>query len=138
MLVDVLGSRQPAGHGPNDAGTRISDAFEAEGVSVVRVAHAAAACERLAISMPQVVVVLGALRDDERDALADRAMAVGALVLHVDPAVDAETLDALVERAAQVARERSLARDGSGRPGALESVPPASVEEIDSGWGESR
>ena len=66
--------------GPNgDVADKVAIGFEHAYMRVVRVGHAAAACERLAVAMPQVVVVLGTLRADERDALSDRATAVGAL-----------------------------------------------------------
>ncbi|MDB5219199.1 MAG: hypothetical protein JWO86_7126 [Myxococcaceae bacterium] len=107
--------------------------FSQARVHVVRVMHSAAACERLAVSMPQVVVVLGTLRADERDALADRATAVGALLMYFDPELDAETLQDLVARAAQAAVERKLVRDESGPAGAV-SEPPGADEDVDSKW----
>jgi hypothetical protein len=102
-------------------------------VNVVRAVHAAAACERLAVAMPQVVVVLGTLRADEREALADRATAVGALLMYFDPELDAETLQDLVGRAAQAAIERKLLRDESGPAGAV-SEPPGADDDVDSKW----
>ena len=114
---------------------RVASRFEEAHVKVVRVAHAAAACERLAVAMPQVVVVLGTLRSDERDALSDRATAVGALLMYVDPELDAETLEELVARAAQAAIERKLLRDESGPAGALAGAPSDEDEaEVDSKW----
>jgi hypothetical protein len=111
--------------GPNGGVVdRVTSRFEKELVNVVRVGHAAAACERLAVAMPQVVLVLGALHARERDELVDRATAVGALVMYIDPELDAETLEQLVARAAQLALERKFTRD---------SVPvgpaPAEAEE---------
>ena len=111
----------------------VAEYFALARVRVVRVVHAAAACERLAVSMPQVVVVLGTLRADERDALADRATAVGALLMYFDPELDAETLQDLVARAAQAAVERKLVRDESGPAGAV-SEPPGADEDLDSKW----
>jgi hypothetical protein len=120
--------------GPNGAvADKVTGGFESARVRVVRVGHAAAACERLAVAMPQVVVVLGTLRADERDALADRATAVGALLMYVDPELDQETLDELVARAAQAAFERKLQRDESGPAGSL-SDPPPSDDDVDSQW----
>jgi hypothetical protein len=121
--------------GPNgNVADNVTAGFEKARVRVLRVGHAAAACERLAIAMPQVVVVLGTLRADERDALADRATAVGALLMYVDPELDAETLDELVARAATAAIERKLQRDESGPAGSLSEPPPGADEEIDSQW----
>jgi hypothetical protein len=100
-------------------------------VRVVRVDHATAAYESLAVAMPQVVIVLGSLRADERNELADRATAVGALLMHVDPDLDPDALDDLVDRAAQAALERKLARDDDEK----EPGPPSSAEDdIDSHW----
>jgi hypothetical protein len=120
--------------GPNgDVADKVTTGFEYARVRVVRVGHAAAACERLAVAMPQVVVVVGTLRADERDALADRATAVGALVMYVDPELDGETVDELVARAAQAAIERKLVRDESGPAGAV-TEPPPNDEDVDSQW----
>ncbi len=121
---------------PNgEVADRVASRFEEAHVKVVRVGHAAAACERLAVAMPQVVVVLGTLRADERDALADRATAVGALLMYVDPELDAETLEELVARAAQAAIERKILRDESGPAGAFSEAPNADDEaEVDSKW----
>lgn len=90
---------------------RVTMIFQRSGIRCVRVAHVPAACERLAVAMPQVVVVLDNVRPDERDALADRATAVGALVLHLDPALDEETRDELIAGAAKVAGERRVLRE---------------------------
>ena len=121
---------------PNgEVADRVASRFEEAHVKVVRVGHAAAACERLAVAMPQVVVVLGTLRADERDALADRATAVGALLMYVDPELDAETLEELVARAAHAAIERKILRDESGPAGAFSEAPNADDEaEVDSKW----
>ena len=121
--------------GPNGAvADKVAASFEHAYIRVLRVGHAAAACERLAVAMPQVVVVLGTLRPDERDALADRATAVGALLMYVDPELDQETLDELVSRAATAAIERKLQRDDSGPAGAVSDAPTAEDEEVDSKW----
>lgn len=131
--------------GPGGPATeKIASGFEQYRVRVVRVAHAAAACERLAVSMPQVVVVIGTLRPDERDALADRATAVGALVLYVDPALDDETLTEIIGRAAQAAMDRKTSREksvlgASEPPGVdveidVELEPVEAPDDVDSGW----
>jgi len=120
--------------GPNGrAAEDVAEYFALARVRVVRVVHAAAACERLAVSMPQVVVVLGTLRADERDALVDRVTAVGALLMYFDPELDAETLQDLVARAAQAAVERKLVRDESGPAGAV-SEPPGADDDVDANW----
>jgi hypothetical protein len=118
---------------PSDVADRIIAGFAIAKVRVVRVNHAAAACERLAVAMPQVVLVLGPLHPDEHEALADRTTAVGALLMYVDHRVDQETLDDLVGRAALAAFERKLRRDESGPAGTV-SEPPAADEDLDSKW----
>ncbi|MDB4943137.1 MAG: hypothetical protein JWP97_2671 [Labilithrix sp.] len=121
--------------GPNsDVADRVTSRFEESNVKVVRAGHAAAACERLAVAMPQVVVVLGSLRADEREALADRATAIGALLMDMDPELDDETLGELVARAARAAIERKFARDESGPAGATEPPGEPDDDEVDSRW----
>lgn len=120
--------------GPDGAAAdKVATKFEHARLRVTRVNEAAVACEKLAVTMPQLVVVLGTLRPDERDALADRATAVGALVMYVDPALDEETLDELVGRAALAAIERKMRRDESGPAGAV-SEPPGPDDDVDSQW----
>jgi hypothetical protein len=107
--------------------------FERARVLLTRVASAAAACERMAVTMPQVVVLLGSVTLEERDALNDRATAVGALVMYVDPELDDASMQELVERAARTAIERSLQREQSSKayeattdpPDEATTVPPA-------------
>lgn len=109
--------------------------FERARVLLTRVASAAAACERMAVAMPQVVVLLGGVTLEERDALNDRATAVGALVMYVDPELDDASMQSLVERAARIAIERSLAREQSSTahetttspPDEATTVPPAAA-----------
>ncbi|MDB5212836.1 MAG: hypothetical protein JWO86_763 [Myxococcaceae bacterium] len=55
------------------------------GLIVKRVAHAHAACERIAVLLPRLVVVPAAMRSADLDMIEDRAAAVGAVVLHLDP-----------------------------------------------------
>ena len=126
MLVMLVA---PKGPFTDDVALR----FERARVLLTRVASAAAACERMAVAMPQVVVVLGDVTAEERDALNDRATAVGALVMYVDPALDEAALQSLVERAARVAIERSLAREQSSAPAEAEATtePPSAGVDID-------
>jgi hypothetical protein len=119
--------------GPDGAAAEnVTMRLERARLRVDHVTYASAACERLAVSMPQVVIVLGTLGPDEREALSDRATAVGALVMYVDPELDEETLQELVARAARAAIERKLQRDESGPAGAV-SEPPGS-DDVDSKW----
>lgn len=102
---------------------RATRRFEQARIRVVRAGHAAAAGERLAVAMPQLVLLIGELHPDEREMLGDRATAVGALVMHLDPALDDETLDPLLDRATEAALERRLLRDKEDY-GGLEVVEP--------------
>jgi hypothetical protein len=106
-------------------------------VHIVRVYLPSAACEALPVAMPQVVIVIGSLKSDERDALSDRATAVGALVVDVDPDLDDESLEALIGRAATAAITKKLLSDESGPAGASSSSTDAedeAEEDIDSKW----
>ena len=124
MLVMLVA---PKGPFADDVALR----FERARVLLTRAASAAAACERMAEAMPQVVVVLGVVTVEERDALNDRATAVGALVMVVDPSLDEAALQSLVERAARVAVERSLAREQSSAPVEATTEPPSAGVDVD-------
>lgn len=107
---------------------RVAAVFEAAYVRVVTAPSAGAAGNRLADVMPQVIVILGRLEPEERSELADRATAVGALVMYIDPELDAETLDEIVNRAVRTAVERRLRAQQDERPEKAES------DEVDGGW----
>jgi hypothetical protein len=72
---------------------------------VVRVAHTAAACERIPVVMPCVVVVDEALHPDERARIDDAVAAVGAQLLPIkqqpDPAELARIFREAGERASK-------------------------------------
>jgi hypothetical protein len=55
------------------------------GLKVYRVAHAHAAAERIAVLLPRLVVVSAVMSADELDMVLDRAKAVAAVVLLLDP-----------------------------------------------------
>jgi hypothetical protein len=126
----------------------IASCFEEAYVRMARVATLAEACERLPEAMPQVVVVLGSLRAEEHDALADRATAVGALVVEIAPLLDDATIAELARRAAKAAIDR-MSMSGEAAPtrpppaalpdAAPTRPPPAAVseppdEDVDSKW----
>lgn len=115
---------------------RVVTAFEQKRIVTLREDTIAAACERIAVDMPHVVLALVPPRDDaERDALAERALAVGALVVHLDPVMDAATFNEILENTVRAAIERKLLREeAESRTIRGGSEPPA--EEIDDGWGE--
>jgi len=71
-------------------------------------ASALAACERIPVIMPQVVVVLAGIGRAEADLLADGCVAVGAEVLRVTPAGDIAALGERLKDAANVALIRTL------------------------------
>ena len=93
--------------------TACSDALADGGLRVLRVGHIAAACERIPVVMPQLVVVPSTVGMEEAEMLADRCVAVGAEVLRIDPAgsPDAE-LTRTLKDAANMALIRFL-RGGS-------------------------
>lgn len=92
-----------------------ADALAEGGLRVLRVGHAAAACERLPVVMPQLVVVSAALNAADAEMLADRCVAVGAdvVALAVDAEVDAAGLRGRLKDAANIARARALQSGGS-------------------------
>lgn len=80
------------------------------GLKVLRVAHVAAACERIPVAMPQLVLVSTTLPSDDRETITDRCVAVGAEVLRVEPNVDLQVFGELLRNAADTAFVRSLRR----------------------------
>jgi hypothetical protein len=92
------------------AGT-CTDALADGGLRVLKAGHVAAACERIPVIMPQLVVVTATLRQDESDMLNDRCVAVGAEIVKVAPDVAADaTLRKMLKEAANMALIRSLRR----------------------------
>jgi hypothetical protein len=86
-------------------------ALEKVMVRVIRVGHVAAACERLPVAMPQVVIVVGEIPKAARETLLDRATAVGAELFDIDPATPNDKLPAVFDKAAVLAMERASVRD---------------------------
>lgn len=96
---------------PEPLAQTCTDALSDGGLKVLRVGHVAAACERIPVIMPQLVVVASNIRQEESDMLADRCVAVGAEVLKVAPdAAPDAALKALLKDAANMALVRSLRR----------------------------
>lgn len=96
---------------PEPLAAACSDALSEGGLRVLRVGHVAAACERIPVIMPQLVVVGDAIRQEESDMLADRCVAVGAEILKIakDAMLD-PALKATLKEAANIALVRSLRR----------------------------
>ena len=91
--------------------TMCADTLSAGGLRVLRVGHVAAACERIPVVMPQLVVVSTTLRQEDTDMLTDRCVAVGAEIIKVAP--DSATdgaVRATLKDAANMALIRSLRR----------------------------
>jgi hypothetical protein len=106
----------------------ITTCFEEAYVRMARVATLGEACERLPEAMPQVVVVLGSLRVEEHEALADRATAVGALVVEIDPLLDDTTIEELARGAAKSAIDRmSMSMLGDAAP---TRPPPPAIDAV--------
>jgi hypothetical protein len=88
--------------GLSDAqGDQCVTALKTTAIRVIRVAHPAAAGERIPVTMPSVVVVSEALQATERDMIFDRSVAVGAEVVKLPPAIDDEALTTLLKGAAR-------------------------------------
>jgi len=81
------------------------------GLTVYRVAHAHAACERIGVLLPRLVVVPAAMHSADLDMIEDRAAAVGAVVLHLDRDHDYQLICAQLDLTVQDLR----AQYGSSR-----------------------
>lgn len=97
---------------PEHLANRCTVALGAGGLRVLRVGHVAAACERIPVVMPQLVLVSTTLRPEEEEMLGERCVAVGAEVMRLAPETDADALDVLLDDAAKAALVRSLRRGG--------------------------
>lgn len=117
---------------------RVVSAFEGRRIVTVRVDDVNGANERIALEMPHVVLVLIPTSPEEQEALADRALAVGALVVHVNPADP--TLPDILDRVIVAALEKKLHRDQAdlarGANIDADTAPPPPPTEIDEGWDE--
>lgn len=90
--------------------TSCSDVLADGGLRVLRVGHVAAACERIPVIMPQLVLVSTALREEDAEMLADRCVAVGAELFKVAPEADIGALTQSLKDATKSALMRSLGR----------------------------
>lgn len=95
--------------GPN--AERVTAALEQARVKVVRVGSAPVACEKIASAMPQVVILIAPQIERLRADLADRAEAVGAVVMDVDAALDGEAYEDVVNEIITTAITRKMERD---------------------------
>lgn len=60
------------------------------GLRILRAREVAPACERIAVTMPKLVVAASTLGERDRETLTDRCVAVGAQLLWLDPAEEPE------------------------------------------------
>jgi hypothetical protein len=95
--------------------TVCTEALAEDGLRVLRVGHVAAACERIPVMMPQLVVVSSALNVADAETLADRCVAVGAdvFIVEANTGGDAAKLRARLKDAANLALIRSMRRAGT-------------------------
>lgn len=96
----------------DELATACADTLADGGLKVLRVGHVAAACERIPVVMPQLVVVPASLRPEEAEPLNDRCVAVGAEVIRIAPEQDARELAVMLKDAANMALIRALRRGG--------------------------
>lgn len=82
------------------------------GLQILRVGHVAAACERIPVTMPQLVVVASSLHPAEVDMLTDRCVAVGAEILHISPSDSPQVLRPILQKAADQALIAIFRRGG--------------------------
>lgn len=92
---------------PEPLGTACTEALNQGGLRVLKVGHVAAACERIPVVMPQLVVT-GPISEHESELLADRCVAVGADVFRVEANPDEPRLRERLKDAATVALIRSM------------------------------
>lgn len=90
-----------------DLATVCTLVLKAAGLRVERDAQLAAACQRIPVMQPYLVVLPSTLRDTGREAIDDRAIAVGAEVVWIDPAIDRTTLTTTLTKAAEKAITRA-------------------------------
>lgn len=94
--------------------TTVADLLADGGLKVLRVGHVAAACERIPVTMPQIVVVSTTMRPEDAESIVDRCVAVGAEVLKLEPDVDPASLKKRLKDAANDAVVRSFRRGAGG------------------------
>jgi hypothetical protein len=105
---------------------RVTAALELARVKVVRVGSAPVACEKLAGAMPQVVILVARPADAMRADLAERAEAVGAIVVEVDASLEGDAYEDVVNEIITTAITRKMERDevSPSSEGATLEPPP--------------
>ena len=117
--------------GPSGANAdRVTAALEQARVKVVRVGSAPVACEKLAAAMPQVVILVAPPIGAMRAELADRAEAVGAIVMEVAETLEGDAYEDVVNEIITTAITRKMERDevepANRAVGASDMPPPMS------------
>jgi hypothetical protein len=116
---------------------KIVSSFEGKRITTVRTDDIPGACERIPLLMPHVVLVFVPPKNDaERDALNDRVLAVGALVVHVDPRLEPEKLQQVLDDTIQTTLERKLVRDAEARAEENPGSHVVTEDDLDDGWEE--
>jgi hypothetical protein len=77
---------------------------------IIRVAHAAAACERMPVTLPRIAVLPSSLLDHELANLKERAIACGVELVVLGANVDDGALAAMLTTAAEAAAKRKGGR----------------------------
>lgn len=95
---------------PDDLFVLCHEVLPEAGLVIHRAGHAHAACERIAVLLPQLVVVPATMKSSELDLVEDRAIAVGAIVLHLDPDHGYDVLTAQLEETVRQVRTRFRGR----------------------------
>ena len=113
---------------------RVVTAFEARRIMTLRADDIATACDRIAVDMPHVVLALVPTSAAEREALADRALAVGALVVHLDPQLDNEGFKQVLDRTVLAALQRKALREAAEVGLAGNNAETLSPDDVDEGW----
>lgn len=97
---------------PEDLAAECTETLSDGGLKVLRVGHVPAACERIPVVMPQLVVTTAALSPHDADTLNDRCVAVGAEIVRIAADQDRRALVVLLKDAANMALIRALRRGG--------------------------
>jgi hypothetical protein len=85
------------------------DSLSSSGLRILRAGHVAAACERIPVIMPQLVLVSANLDKADADMLNDRCVAVGAELVRLATDIVADkAFKTLLKDAAEMALIRSL------------------------------
>jgi hypothetical protein len=95
---------------PEPLASWVADVLADGGLKVLKVGHVAAACERLPVVMPQLVVVPAALAQADRETIEDRCVAVGAQLKAIDVEAQPTMHLAMLKDAANEALIRALRR----------------------------